>query len=64
MTENDLEQACIDWFRALDWEYAHGETISPGGFSPERGHYNEVVLAPRLRSALERLNLGNQCVRP
>ncbi|WP_031596083.1 type I restriction endonuclease subunit R [Ferrovum myxofaciens] len=58
MTENDLEQACIDWFRDLSWEYAHGETISPGGFAPERGHYNEVVLAPRLRSALERLNLG------
>lgn len=45
MTENDLEQACIDWFRDLGWEYAHGESISPGGFAPERAHYNEVVLA-------------------
>ena len=56
MTENDLEQACIDWFRDLGWEYAHGESISPGGFSPERAHYNEVVLAPRFRAALESLN--------
>ncbi|MGE4337236.1 MAG: type I restriction endonuclease subunit R [Pigmentiphaga sp.] len=56
MTESDLEQACIDWFRDLGWEYAHGESISPGGFSPERAHYNEVVLAPRFRSALETLN--------
>ena len=56
MTENDLEQACIDWFRELGWEYAHGESISPGGFSPERAHYNEVVLAPRFRAALETLN--------
>ena len=56
MTENDLEHACIDWFRELGWEYSHGETISPGGFSPERAHYNEVVLAPRFRAALEALN--------
>ena len=56
MTENDLEQACIDWFRELGWEYSHGETISPGGFAPERAHYNEVVLAPRFRAALESLN--------
>jgi type I restriction enzyme R subunit len=56
MTENDLEQACIDWFRELGWEYSHGEVISPGGFAPERAHYNEVVLAPRFRAALESLN--------
>ena len=56
MTENDLEQACIEWFRELGWEYTHGELISPGGFAPERAHYNEVVLAPRFRAALESLN--------
>ena len=56
MTENDLEQACIDWFRELGWDYAHGESISPGGFAPERAHYNEVMLAPRFRAALESLN--------
>jgi type I restriction enzyme R subunit len=56
MTENDLEQACIGWFRELGWEYSHGESISPGGFAPERAHYNEVVLAPRFRAALESLN--------
>ena len=32
MTENDLKNACIDWFRELGWEYSQGETISPGGF--------------------------------
>ena len=56
MTENDLEQACIDWFRELGWEYSYGETISPGGFASERAHYNEVVLTPRFRAALESLN--------
>lgn len=56
MTENDLEYACIDWFRDLGWAYSHGEALSPGGVAPERAHYNEVVLAPRFRAALERLN--------
>lgn len=56
ITEDDLEQTAIGWFRELGWEYSHGETISPGGFSPERSHYNEVVLAPRFRAALEALN--------
>lgn len=56
MTENDLELACIDWFRDLGWNYSHGEVLSPGGVAPERAHYTEVVLAPRLRAALERLN--------
>ncbi len=56
MTENDLEQACIEWFKELGWEYAHGEAISPGGLHQERDHYTEVVLAPRFRTALERLN--------
>ncbi len=56
MTENDLELACIDWFRDLGWTYSHGEVLSPGGIAPERAHYNEVILAPRFRAALERLN--------
>lgn len=56
MTENDLEQACIDWFKDLGWNYSHGEAISPGGLHQERDHYTEVVLAPRLRLALDRLN--------
>ena len=56
MTENDLELACIDWFRDQGWHYSHGEVLSPGGIAPERTHYNEVILAPRFRAALERLN--------
>lgn len=56
MTENDLEFACIDWFRELGWAYSHGEVLSPGGIAPERAHYNEVILSPRFRAALERLN--------
>lgn len=30
--------------------------LSPGGISSEHAHYTDVVLAPRLPAALERLN--------
>ena len=56
MTEHDLEQACIGWFRALGWSYAPGEAISPGGAHPEREHYTQVILRRRLQDALSRLN--------
>lgn len=56
MTKADLEQACIGWFRELGWSHARGEAISPGGARPERKLYQDVILAPRLRDALSRLN--------
>ena len=56
MTEEDLEQACIGWFRELGWNYVPGEAISPGGAHPEREHYTQVILAGRLRDALSRLS--------
>ena len=56
MTEENLEQACIGWFRELGWNFAPGEAISPGGAHPEREHYTQVILASRLREALSRLN--------
>ena len=56
MTEENLEQACIGWFRELGWNFTPGEAISPGGAHPEREHYAQVILACRLRDALSRLN--------
>ena len=56
VTEADLEQACIGWFRELGWSHAPGEAISPGGAQAEREHYTQVILASRLREALSRLN--------
>ena len=46
MTEEDLEQTCIGWFKELGWKFAPGEAISPGGAQPEREHYTQVILAP------------------
>ena len=29
MTEDDLEQICIDWFKELGWDYECGYDIAP-----------------------------------
>lgn len=58
MNENDLEIACLDWLERLGYTCLAGESVSPGGESEARGRYSEVVLAPRLRDAVVRLNEG------
>ncbi len=58
--EDDLiEQPCIELFGTLGWECvnAYDETFVPGGGHPlGRESKREVLLASRLRPALERLN--------
>ena len=54
--ESVVEDAALDWLRALGWHVAHGPEIAPGELIAERGDYGEVVLAQRLRDALARLN--------
>lgn len=57
LTEDTLaEQPSLEWFRELGYEVAFGPDISPGGLRPERKSFSDVVLKPRLRSALEKLN--------
>jgi type I restriction enzyme R subunit len=56
ITEDHLEQLCIEWFQSLGYEYRHGEAISPGGAAPERAKYAETILSGRLEAALQRLN--------
>jgi type I restriction enzyme R subunit len=56
LTEHDLEELCLGWFRETGWQTAHGPDLAPDGAAPERGGYREVVLRGRLLSALARLN--------
>jgi len=46
------------WLKAepLGWQYAHGPEIAPDGDAPEREDWGDVVLAGRLRDALQRIN--------
>lgn len=56
MNEQIVEQAALGWFEALGYHTARGADISPGGASALREHYEDVVLLPRLKAALRRLN--------
>jgi type I restriction enzyme R subunit len=55
-SESVVEQAALEWLRAIGWQVAHGPDIAPGMPAAERADYGEVVLARRLRDALARLN--------
>ena len=56
ITEDQLEQLCLDWFREGHYEYAYGPDIAPDGERPEREDYRQVVLTGRLLSALQTIN--------
>jgi type I restriction enzyme R subunit len=56
MTEDQLEQEVLGWLADVGYTPLDGPDLAPDGSSPERGHYREVVLEGRLRSAIARLN--------
>jgi type I restriction enzyme R subunit len=58
LTEQDVEDATIGYFRALGYEYVHGAEIAPDGERPERASFAEVLLLGRLEAAVFRLNPG------
>lgn len=62
ITEDQLEQLCLDWFKAIGYEYVCGYDIAPdadsalGCGAPERSDYRQVVLHDRLLSRLGVIN--------
>ncbi|MDR1281742.1 MAG: hypothetical protein LBK99_13090 [Opitutaceae bacterium] len=58
ITEDQLEQQCLGWFREGGWETVFGPDIAHDGAAPERASYREVVLVRRLSQSLARLNPG------
>lgn len=56
ITEDQLEQQCLDWFIDQGYSYKNGYVIAPDGDSPERDDYHQVVLKQRLYNQLETLN--------
>ena len=56
LTESVVEQAALEWFRALDYQVSFGPSIAPGEPAAERETYEQVLLEGRLRDALRRLN--------
>ena len=56
MNEEVVEQAALGWFEWLGYTTRRGADISPGGDSPLRANYEDVVLYSRLNTALHRVN--------
>ncbi len=54
--EDTVEQATLGYFRDLGYDTKFGPDIAPDGGFKERGNWNDVVLAGRLRAAIDRLN--------
>ena len=54
--ESDVEEAVIEYFKGLGYEYAYGLDIAPDGISPEREKWSDVILEERFRDALTRIN--------
>ena len=56
LTESEVEDATLQWLAGLGYAVAYGPDIGPEDPAQERGSYDEVLLADRLRKALARLN--------
>ncbi len=58
ITEDHLEQQCLEWFKELGYRHVFAPDLDRDGPTPERSDYRKVILTGRLRSALQRLNPG------
>lgn len=56
MTEDQLEQACLEWFADNGWDVANGPDIAPDGAQPERRDYRQVLLLGDVEQAVKRIN--------
>lgn len=56
ITEDQLEQLCLDWFREGGYESAFGPNIAPEGEALEREDYKQIILTGRLLNALQQIN--------
>lgn len=56
ITENILEQTCLEWLAELGWTVLHGPDLAPGMAGQEREDYRQIFLLDRLRNALTRVN--------
>lgn len=56
IVEDTIEQACIEWFQELGYDYRFGPDIAPGEILAERITHGDVVIEGRFREALRRFN--------
>ena len=56
ITEDQLEQLCLDWFKSIGYQVVCGYEIAPDGETPERSDYRQIVLFDRLLTQLQKIN--------
>ena len=56
LTEEQLENLCLDWFREGGWDVLHGPDIAPDGSNPLRSDYAQTILENDLRQVFEKIN--------
>jgi type I restriction enzyme, R subunit len=56
ITEDQLEQFCLEWFQSIDYDYICGYDIAVDGVTPERQDYRQVILNDRLLKQLTIIN--------
>ena len=56
MTESELESLSLDIVKAEQWEYQPGLALAPGSETSERASFEQVLLLPRLRRSIAKLN--------
>ncbi len=56
ITEDQLEQLCLQWFQSIGYDYICGYDIAPDSDKPERSDYRQIILHNRLLNCLEVIN--------
>lgn len=56
ITEDQLEQLCLDWFKSIGYDYVCGYDIAPDETNAERSDYRQIVLFERLIQQLRVIN--------
>lgn len=58
------EQPVIEWLKEMGYDYEFGPDLAPGGSFQERDFFRDVVLVPRLKRSIKRLNpeLGDEAI--
>lgn len=56
ITEDQLEQLCLSWFKEIGYDYVCGYDIAPDASAPERGDFRQLILTGRLLTQLQKIN--------
>ncbi len=56
ITEDQLEQLCLSWFKEIGYEYVCGYDIAPDASTPERSDFRQLLLTDRLLAQLQKIN--------